>query len=182
MHGKSITEVVEEAQEYKNYLAEEDIRTEGATRVQEFKELNPEMMDYIEDNCADILFLVSMKEAIQKYGVLTQGQFDAVYAMMLEPAELGDKVKDLELDIFKVKVGYSDWGNTYMLLGETIDNELVRVYFSSMSEKNEKILIDKEILKISGFDYEFRPTTDFKRKLTVSGSYDGYKIKRAKIA
>ena len=181
MDGKSITELGVEATAYKNWLAEEDIRQQGGIRVQEFKELNPEMLAYIDANTG-FLFLADMKLAIEKYGVLTQTQYDVVYGMMLEPAVLDTKIKDLELDIFRVKVNHSDWGTNYMLLGETADHKLVRVYFSSMSEKNEEILINKEILRLDGYDYTFRASTEFPRRIKVSGSYDGYKVKRAKVA
>ena len=181
MDGKSITEVVEENQAYARAVREDEIAQNGATRVQEFKELNEEMMTYIDAN-SDFSFLASMKEQIEKSGVLSQNQFDVVYGMMLEPAELDDKVKDLELDIFRVKVAHNDFGTNYTLLGETADHKLVRVYFSSINEKNEEILRNKEILRSENFDFVFRASTEFKRKLTVSGSFDGYKLKRAKIA
>ena len=73
MDGKSITELGVEATAYKNWLAEEDIRQQGGIRVQEFKELNPEMLAYIDANTG-FLFLADMKLAIEKYGVLTQTQ------------------------------------------------------------------------------------------------------------
>ena len=181
MHGKSITELGEETTAYNNWMAEEDIRQQGGIRVQEFQELNPEMLAYIDAN-ADFSFLANMKEAIEKYGVLTQNQYDVVYGMMLEPAQLDDKIKDLELSIFRVKVAHNDFGTNYTLLGETADNKLVRVYFSSMSIKNEDILINKEILRLDSDGYVFRASTEFPRKLNVSGSFDGYKLKRAKIS
>ena len=182
MGGKTISEVVEEAISYGKAVAEEDIATNGAIRVQEFQELNSEMLEYIDKNSDSNCFLADMKLAIEKNGTLTQNQYDAVYGMMLEPAVLDDKITNLKLNIFRVKVAFSDWGNTYMLLGETEDLKLVRVYFSSMSVKNEEILINKEILRYDGFDYEFRPSTKFKREITVSGSFDGYKLKRVKLS
>ncbi len=182
MHGKTITDVVNEEKSYKKALAEEDIRLEGAHRVQEFKELNSEMLAYIDAN-SDFSFLADMKLAIEKYGVLTQNQYDVVYGMMLEPAQLDDKIKDLELHIFRVKIGHTDFGTNYTLLGETDDHKLVRVFFSSISEKNEVILTNKEILKVESYgDYVFRASTEFPRKIKVSGTFDGYKMKRVKIA
>ena len=181
MHGKTITEVVEEAISYKRALAEEDRVNNGAIRVQEFKEINSEMMDYINDNI-DFSFLASMKEHIEKNGSLTEAQFDVVYGMMLEVAELEPKVKDLELEVFRVKVAHNDFGTNYTLLGETEDHKLVRVYFSSISLKNEEILINKEILRVVHSDYVFRASTEFKRKITVQGSFDGYKLKRVKLS
>ena len=181
MHGKTITDVVNEEKAYKKSVAEDEFRAQRGVRVQEFKELNPAMLAYIDANL-DFSFLADMKIAIEKYGVLTQNQYDVVYGIMLKPAQLDDKIKDLELDIFRVKVAHNDFGTNYTLLGETADHKLVRVFFSSISEKNEKLLIDKKILKIDRDGYTFRPSTDFKRKITVSGSYDGYKLKRVKVA
>ena len=185
MHGKTITEVVEDEIRYQNALKEEDLTLNSAHRVQEFAEINPEMMRFIEDNL-DNDFLNSMKTAIETYGTLTQTQYDAVYGMMLPPAELPDKVKNLTVNIFRVKIGVSHYGyqptNNYTLFGETEDHKLVRIYFSSISEKNEELLIDREILKLgSDWNYYWLPTTKFKRFITINGSFDGYKIKRVKI-
>ena len=174
MQGKTITEVAKEGEAYKRALLEEDIRLEGANRIEEFKELYPEMLAYISEN-QDFSFLVSMKEAIERYGVLTQKQFDVIYGMMLKPAKLEDKIKDFTLSIFRVKIAHNDFGTNYTLLGETEDHELVRVYFSSLTIKNEDILRDKGVLRTdSTGDVEFIATTDNPKQISVSGSFDGY--------
>ena len=50
---------------------------------------------------------------------------------------------------------------------------------------NANITLDAErgnVLSLDGGDYTFRASTEFPRKIKVSGSYDGYKVKRAKVA
>ncbi len=181
MNGKSITEVAKENSQYKAELREEDLKDNLAKRVQSFKELNPEMLDYIQNN-QDFSFLVSIKENIERVGTLSQAQFDVVYGMMLKVAGLAPKVKALTLDIFRVKTDCSDFGVNYTLFGETKDKELVRVFFSTLNAKNERYLEDKGILRVSSYgEYNFTPTCDHKLSIKLNGSFDGYKLKRVKL-
>ncbi len=187
MDGKTIKEVVTEGIAYDKAVRDEDLASNGKLRVQEFKELNKEMMEYI-DAHQDFDFLVSMKEQIEKNGTLTPKQYDVVYGMMLPVAELDAKIKDVTLNIFRVKVDYVDFGyrggnNTYTLLGETEDHKLVRVYFSSMSEKNQDLLVNKGVMRITrDGDPEWLVSVERPATITVSGSFDGYKLKRVKLS
>ena len=86
-----------------------------------------------------------------------------------------------------MKVNFSNFGYqpeaNYTLIGETTDKELVRVYFSSMTNKTSDYLYNKGILSYSNDgEYQFNTSTENKINITVGGSYDGYKIKRVKFS
>lgn len=184
--GRTLQEVYLDGVAHKNAMAEYDLAQNSSVRVQEFEEVNAEMWAFIVDN-SDSDFFADMIKAIEKYGSLTQGQFEAVYRSMLPVAELPEKIKDLELNVIHVKVAYSDFGYypqaNYTLMCETAEGELARVYFSSLSDKNYDYIDSKGIVRIDNDgEYVFMASSKNKKTITVSGSYDGYKIKRAKLS
>jgi len=97
---------------------------------------------------------------------------------MLPVAQLDTKIKDLEVQVIRFSKKEGQYGWSYTLFCETQDGELVRVFFSSI-DKYEELLQDKKIIDRDGMIYE--NILDRKPTLKVSGSFDGYKVKRAKI-
>lgn len=184
--GRTIQQVYLDGVAYKNAMAEYDLEQNSKTRVQEFEEVNADMWAFICDNLDDGFFS-DMKKAIEKYGSLTPGQYEAVYVSMIPLADLPEKVQNLELQVIGVKVSYSDFGYypqaNYTLFCETAENTLVRVYFSSLSDKNYEFLANKGIVRISrDGEYEWLATSKNKKPISVGGQYDGYKIKRVKLS
>jgi len=180
--GVEIKDIVNETKEYneniahqENYEKEESIRR---TFVQSFREVNIEMMQYIENN-QDNNFMVDMKKRIEETGTLTKNMYTAIYCSMLKESKLDEKIKDLEFNAIKISKKENQWGMTYTLFGETNEGELIRVFFSSLNEKNFNLFVDKKIMDRDGFISE--DILDNKISFLVSGNFDGYKIKRAKI-
>ena len=180
--GKTLQEINIENHEFNEAATTkakyEDGVQERKTFVQSFKEADSKMMDYIEKNL-DNTFIYDMKKRIEETGTLTKNMYAVVYSMMLPVADLPDKFKDLEFTAIRFKRYDGDFGSTYILFGETDNHELVRVFFSSLNEKHNDLLLAKKIYDSEGFTFD--NILDRKEKFSVSGSFDGYKIKRAKL-
>ena len=134
-------------------------------------------MEYIENN-QDNTFIYDMKRTVEEKGTLTNGMYSTIYAMMLPVAELPEKVKDLEFKVIKFSKKESFYGISYTLLGE-VNGELIRIFFSSMNKKHNDLFLDNRIYDMEGFISSNLIDRDLHFK--VSGSFDGYKIKRAKV-
>lgn len=178
--GNTVKELYTIYTEYENSIREEKIQQEQKLKVQDFKEANPDMMKFIEDgaNKGDT-FLLDMKQSLETYGTLTQGQYSAVYTSMLEVKELDPKVKDLCVTIIRVKKSFSHFGENVTLFCESDDNKLVRVYFSGWTDALNNFFIDNRLF--DEHNNVKKRLMEIKQKICVSGSFDGYKIKRAKI-
>ena len=181
--GLSVKEINEENDTYNTDTAKADAfeKSKSARRtfVESFKEVNSEMMAYIVNNQSNN-FIKSMKERIEETGTLTKNMYAVVYSMMLEVADLPDKFKDLEFTAIRFTKKEGHFGISYTLYGETEDHKLIRVFFSSMNEKHNDIMIENKIYDTEGFTSD--NILERKLKFTVSGSFDGYKIKRAKLS
>lgn len=180
--GKSLNDINVENGAYEKaqkaqYEAEE-FESQKKTFVQTFKEVDSAMFDYIENN-QDNSFLKAMKERIEETGTLSKNMYAVIYSMMLPVAQLTPKVKDLEFKAIRFKKAEGHFGMTYTLFGETDNGELIRVFFSSMNERHNEIMLGEKIYDGEGFVYDNILDRDV--RFTVSGSFDGYKIKRAKL-
>ena len=179
--GKTVKEINDENSDYETEVANQTrIASEFETRkvhVKRFVEANADMMVYIENKLSNS-FIKSMKERIEKEGTLTPNMYSVIYSMMLPVAQLDTKIKDLEVQVIRFSKKEGQYGWSYTLFCETQDGELVRVFFSSI-DKYEELLQDKKIIDRDGMIYE--NILDRKPTLKVSGSFDGYKVKRAKI-
>lgn len=171
MSGKTLKQIYAEEKAYKIALKEFDIETNAKIRVQNFKELNEDMMNYIEKN-QDNQFLRSMKTVIEETGTLTTNMYAVVYSMMLPVAQLSNKVKDLQGRVIRIKEGSSNFGYrtqfNYTLFCD-VNGELVRVFFSS-----DEMINDLGLRQDNVFDLDI--------KININGTFDGYKVKRAKIS
>jgi hypothetical protein len=180
--GKSVKDIGAETEEYEKAIKQknfEDIeKARKKTVVQRFNEANPEMLEYIENNL-HISFISSMKDRIEEYGTLTNSMFYAVYTMMLDVAQLPNKVQDLRVKAIRFTKKESQFGTVFTLFAETDTKELVRIYFSSMNDKNDNLFIEKGIYDKQGFISDNIYERDI--YFTVKGSFDGYKLKRVKI-
>jgi len=185
--GKTVTEVYKENEAYKNAVAkaehEAEMESMGRTFVQEFEEANPEMLKFIDEGSTNNNFLSDMKAKIQESGSLTKGQFDAVFRMMLPFADIekDTKIKDMVVYPSAIKIEEGQWGWSYTVTCITEDDKKVRIFFSSMNEQKEKVL--SSVLRINNHgEYETYSVITKDNPIKVSGTFDGYKIKRAKIA
>jgi len=179
--GISITEVVEQNKAYdedqKRIGREAEQEAMGRTYIQSFNEANPKMLQFIAEGATDNNFLSDMKKRIEETGSLTDGQFHAVYRMMLPFAQLDDKVKDMKVYPSKVQAQEGQWGWSYTVTCITENDEKVRIFFSSLNLANGDLLEKCGVL-----DGDLFPSRiDKENPILVSGSFDGYKIKRAKI-
>jgi len=93
--------------------------------------------------------------------------------------ENGQKV-DIDIKPIQMKIENGMYGWTYTLIGMTKDKKKVRVHFSSLNEQKQRVLVDSGILE---FDTHLvgRTCIDLNSTINVKGTFDGYKIKRAKI-
>jgi hypothetical protein len=126
-----------------------------------------------------------MKKQIEQYGTLTSGMYDTIYFMMLPIAELADGQKvDLDVKIIRVKKQISNFGyyptTTFTLYCETELNEGVKIYFSSINAKTNELLLDLGVYDVNGDVYI--GLMEHNICFNVKGTYDGYKIKRAKLS
>jgi hypothetical protein len=180
--GKSVREIEKDTENYEKELKKlknaEAERERKIRFVETFKEANPEMLQYIENN-VEIPFINSMKERLEEYGTLTNSMFYAVYCMMLPDAKLDSKVQNLLVKPIRFTKKEGNYGSFYTLFAETENKELIKIHFSSINKKNKELFIEKGIIddKDDICDDIYRKNI----KLVVSGNYDGYKIKRAKI-
>ena len=186
--GKSVTEVYNENKEYdkavKQAEREEEMEAMGRTFVQEFEEANPEMLAFIDEGSTGNNFLADMKAKIEESGTLTKGQYDAVFRMMLPFADLEKdaKIKDMIVYPSAVKIEEGQWGWSYTITAITEDDKKVRIFFSSLNEQKEGVLASASILRINNRgEYETSSIITKDNPILVSGSFDGYKLKRAKI-
>lgn len=179
--GKNLKEIYAEEKIHQSQLRELDIETKARARVFNFKEVNPEMMNYIENN-QNNQFIRNMKKVIEERGTLSSNMYATVYSMMLPVANLDEKVKDLDATLIRIKKDTNNFGyqsaDTYTLFCET-NGELIRVFFSSMTDKLNTLLKDKGVYTSDG--EQIPELFDKQIHLNVSGSFDGYKIKRAKL-
>jgi len=177
---QTVKQLYSKQSEYDRFIKEQNIISENQSKVQEFKEANPDMMKFIEDGATrGDSFLIDMKKTIETKGTLTQGQYAAVYTSMLDVKEIDSKVKDLCVTIVRVKTSFNAYGETVTLFCETEDNKLVRVYFSGWTESLNNFFLDNKLFDTNGKVKE--RIMDIRQNLYVSGTFDGYKIKRAKI-
>jgi hypothetical protein len=178
--GKSISDIITEKEQYDKVIRHiESLETLEKTKKAHkttFKELNPEMLEYIESNL-DNSFIRSMKERIEETGTLTNKMFSAVYSMMLPVADLPEKFKNLEFKVIRFKKTEGEWGPSYTLYGE-VQGKLIRIFFSSMNDKHNELFLNS-VYDYEGYAYDNLFEQELKFK--VSGSFDGYKIKRAKV-
>ena len=184
MGGKTITEIVQEVIAYEKYEKELDVERMGKIRVQTFSEVNPEMMKFISEGAEDNSFLRDMEKRIQETGSLTENQFFAVDLMMKDFADLGTKVKDLIVEPVTMRINLGFMGGwDYTVIALTENDEKVRIYFSSLSLENEELLKDLGVLSIDrdGDWVTYNVPEDRRKKILLSGAFDGYKVKRAKI-
>jgi len=102
--------------------------------------------------------------------------------MMLPVAELDSKVKELDTTLIRVKTDYNNFtgGQTITLFCETNDHKLVRVYFSSWTEKINDFMLNRNLINSNG-DLR-KDIMNLKVPIKVSGSFDGYKVKRSKVS
>lgn len=176
--GKSAKELYAEEKAFKVYQESLDLEQNARTRVQAFKELNPEMLAYLEAN-ADNSFCKAMIEQIEKFGTLTPTQYAVVYSMMLPVAQLPEKIKDIKIKPIRFKKVEGYYGMQYTLYGE-YEGSLVRVYFTSINENNNTAMMMHGVYDRDGAVYT--NMLENASEITVSGSFDGYKIKRAKLS
>jgi len=185
--GISVSKMVEENIAYekavKQAKIDEDMAERGRTYIEAFEEANPEMLAYIEENYEGNNFLTDIKTRIELSGTLSKPQFDAVFRAMLPVAQLPEKFKDLSVYILTMSAKEGQWGWSYTVIAMTEKNEKIRIFFSSLSDKNEAFLRKLGVLSINDFGkYMFASTTDKRFPIKLSGSFDGYKVKRAKIS
>ena len=180
--GKSVREIEKDTENYKKEIQKfQNAVKERETKIrviEAFKETNPEMIEYIENN-TKIPFIHSMKERLEEYGTLTNSMFYTVYSMMIPDAKLDSKVHNLIVKPIRFIKKEGPYGNYFTLFAETEKKELVKIHFSSINKKNEKLFIKKGIMEGKDFIYDDIYSKDI--KLVVNGTYDGYKIKRVKI-
>jgi hypothetical protein len=186
--GISITEMVEEniayEREVEKQAREAEMEAMGKTYIQAFEEADPEMLKFIAEGAEENDFLADMKKRIEESGSLTDGQYQAVWRMMLPFADLekGTKV-DMKVYPLKVDVTEGMYGRQYMVTAVTENMEKVRIFFSRMDDEKDRILINA---KVWGFDKNWntfgRPYNGLDNPIYVKGTFDGYKIKRAKIS
>jgi len=185
--GMSITEVYEANKAYdeaiKRFEKETLEEENGRTFVQEFKEAEPEMLEYIVNNL-DNNFIADMKKQIEEKGSLTDAQYAAVWSMMKPFVELekGSKIETLIYPI-KMKIEESMYGWQYTVIGLNENNEKIRVYFSSLNKQKEDVLENAKILEIDNYGNRYGKTRiELDNPIKVKGTFDGYKLKRAKIS
>lgn len=182
--GQTIHSMVQENIAYEKALNEEErikkIESMGKTYIEAFSEAEPEMLTFISEN-EDNSFLSSMKTRIEECGTLTKNQYESIWRMMLPDAVFDKKVKDLYVYVLKMSSRETGFGWSYTLTVMTKDGEKGRIFFSSLNDKNEKLLEDLGVLKINRDGYDFISTIEKRFPIKVSGSFDGYKIKRASI-
>ncbi len=140
------------------------------------------MLKFIEDN-QDNSFLVSIKDRIKETGSLTTNQYNAVWIMM-HPFMTGEERK---IDAFvypvkfKIEEGYYGWQYTVVAITET--GEKVNIFFSSVNDQKELVLKGAKVLEIDGYgNRNGRSYIKLDNPIHVKGTFDGYKIKRAKIS
>jgi hypothetical protein len=174
--GKNLKKIYAEEKIYNSELREENIASQGKVRIQEFMEVNPEMMSYIEKNI-DNSFIKNMYNMIQEQGTLTPNMYNTVYSMMLPLAqELNPK--DVIAKVIKIVKKNTDFGTTWTLLVEN-DGKLTRLFFSTLNAKNNDLFLELDLIDSDG-DALIDPLS---RDIMVkfSGTFDGYKVKRVKI-
>ena len=180
--GKTVEEIKKENIEYENnenlrnkIISEENTRKEN---IRSFTELNEDMYKFIAEN-QNNSFLRSIKRRIEETGTVTKNIYNTIYSMMLEEAELEEKVKNLEFKVIKMSKKEGPYGFSYTLLGET-KGKLIRIFFSSINSKHKELLVNNKIMDNDEmiFDNVFERNVFLK----VQGVYDGYKIKRAKLS
>jgi hypothetical protein len=177
--GETIKQLYANKKLTESIVKQIDIENNSKERVQTFREINPEMMAFIENS--NNSFIMDMKANIERYGTLSPKQYAVVYSMMLKPAELPCRVKDLECTLIRVKQDYNHFtgGNSVTLFCETAEKELVRVFFSSITEGLNDFMLKSGVTR---YDGEMNPDImAMGLKLRVSGSNDSYKLKRAKV-
>jgi len=186
--GKSITEVVEEQKLYEKAVKQterdEIQEANGRSFIESFQEAEPEMLEFILNNL-DNNFVKNMKERIETSGSLTKSQYESLFRMM-RPFAVFNKDEKVTLKVFPSKVeirrnnfGYNDF--EYLVIAFTENDELVKIYFSSLNEQKEKVLIDSNVLDFDNGSYIGLSYIEKNNPILVSGVFDGYKIKRAKI-
>ena len=178
--GKSIKDIKSETEDFEketqkiNEMKLSENKKEECIKT--FKEVNEDMMKYIINN-QDNSFIKSMKNRIEETGTLSKNMYSVVYSMMLPVANLDSKNKDLSFRLIRVMKKEGEYGSNYTLFGETTEG-LIRIFFSSL-DKVKDLLIDKKVIDYDGMFFE--DVLDKNIYMKVSGTFDGYKIKRAKL-
>jgi len=185
--GISITEVVEQNKAYEEAVAraarEEEMEAMGRTFIEAFQEAEPEMLQFIAEGAEENSFLADMKKMIEEKGSLTDPQYQAVWRMMLPFADLekGEKV-DMVVYPLQLKIEEGMYGWSYTIVAATEDKKKVRIFFSSLNEQKEADLQWANVLEVDRYGNRYgRTTIAMDNPIRVKGTFDGYKIKRAKI-
>jgi hypothetical protein len=184
--GMPISEVVRQNEAYeeevKRIEREKEFEAMGRTYVQAFEEANPEMLAFIAEGAEENAFLSDMKKTIEEKGSLTENQFHAVWRMMLPFAQF-EKGEKVDLVVYPSKFSWSEgmYGWSYTAVCITENKEKVRVFFSSLNDQKERVLADAGVIRFDRGDLESISRIDMENPIRVTGTFDGYKIKRAKI-
>jgi hypothetical protein len=174
--GKTLKDIFKEEKVYKEATRILDINNKGKIRIQEYKELNEDMMNFIESNL-DNPFLKSMYKTIEEFGTLSPNMYNTVYSMML-PLETEKNPKDVVAKVIKVSKKQTDFGTNWTLFVEQ-NRKLSRLFFSSLNAKNHDLFVELGLLEPDGSILIDPLSKDI--KVMFSGTFDGYKVKRIKI-
>jgi len=134
-------------------------------------------------NNTDNSFVSSLKKQIEQKGSLTESQYSALWIMM-KPFSKIDKNTKINETLYpvsmKIKEGY--YGYEYMVICLNTKGEKLRVYFSSLNNQKEEVLEKAKVLEVMNKDYLFHNYIKLDNPIKVQGTFDGYKVKRAKIS
>ncbi len=184
--GISITDMVQENINYENQNkrieSEENFEKSSRANIQSFTEAEPEMIDFIENNTENNI-IKDMKKRIEESGSLTEGQYNAVKIMMIPFDEIDKDTKvDMIVRPIKLTIDQNHYGWEYNIIAVTDNNTKVKIYFSSLNAEKESILEDSKIIDIDSYGHRYgRVNLNNDVKIHLVGTFDGYKIKRAKI-
>lgn len=171
--GKVVHELATESEKYKIEQEKLFEIQQKEARVDTFRELNVDMMKFIEHNKDGNEFLESIFETIEYRGTLTHKQHEAVEDMMMPKASLPDKFTNMKFKPIRLKSNVNRWGYYYTLLGE-VGGKRFRIHMTDINKKHASIFNELEI-------ETDKDLSKLNLELYVSGSFDGYKVKRARI-
>jgi len=190
--GSSIKEIKDkikdEIQEEESIARGIRIKARENVNIKTFAEVNEDIFTYIEENKESNSFILACYKMIQEKGTLTNTMLS--WVMVAKNSRYSNKtpikVKDKTVNVFLYKFKANGFEGSNSLFAIDENNEIIEIFFSSLNKVGsllqEKGILTKDSTKISGYKVQDKLSFENPIQLNISGSYDGYKLKRVKIS
>jgi len=192
--GKTISQIEKENKQIEKQIVieekEERERLYKETQLLKFKEVEADVLKYIEANYENNDFLANMKKHIEENGSIPEKALLAIKLMMKPFFKFNtDEIVEGKFQVAKIYILKDSvsgrYNNSHVMITCLKDGKQFRIKTSFSKTNNEFIdyileLVQPQDIYENSYIWEakFYPSDLF---ISLKGKYDGYKISRAKI-